>query len=82
MWRLGINPLLHLNDARAVIDLVGCVCGLLDDVADLPDEGALGDFAAVDEEFAIGVWLLGVDKLFDCYGAEGVVSELCMSVTI
>lgn len=71
-WRLGVEPLLDFNEAGAVVQLVGCVCGLLCKAADLADEGHLLDFGAVDGEFGVGVWLLGVDKLLDCDWAETV----------
>ena len=69
---VGVDPLFYLDGSRAVVELVGDVCGLGADVADLAEEGDLGDFDVVD--FEVGVWvrLGGVEDLFDGAGPEGV----------
>jgi hypothetical protein len=72
----GVNPLLDVDVAGAVVNLVGDVCCLGLDAADLTDEGYLGDGDAVDGEAGAGIGFFGFDELFDGYGAEGVVCEL------
>lgn len=54
-WRLGVEPLLDLDQAGAVVQLIGCVCGLLGESADLADEGYLLDLAAVDSKLGVGM---------------------------
>lgn len=73
--RVRVEPLLDLNQTRAVVELVRRVCGLGGQRADLPDEGDLGDLVAVELEFGVRVRLLGVDELFDGDGTEGVFAE-------
>jgi hypothetical protein len=68
---IDVSPLLDVDEAGAVVDLEGCVCGLGGDGVDLADEGELassghddeartqgtylGYFAAVDFELGVGV---------------------------
>ncbi|KAG7048330.1 replication factor a2 [Colletotrichum scovillei] len=68
---IRVDPLLDLDEPRAVVELEGDVCGLGRDLADLGDEGDLGDGGAVDLEVGARVGFLGVDDLLDCDGAEG-----------
>lgn len=70
-----VEPLLDLDEAAAVVELVRCVGGLRGQRADLPDEADLRDLVPVELEFGVGVRLLRVDELFDGYGAEGVFAE-------
>jgi hypothetical protein len=77
---VNVKPLLDVNDTRAVVDLVGDVCGLVGYGADLADEGYLGDFVAVELEFGVRVGReLGVYYLFDCYRAEAVF-PMCLDL--
>lgn len=69
---VGVDPLLYLDDSRAIVQFVGDVGGLRADVADLADEGDLGDFDVVELEFGVWVGLVGVEDLADCDGAESV----------
>lgn len=39
--RVAVDPLLHFNEACAVVEFVGYICGLGGDGADLADEGDL-----------------------------------------
>jgi len=73
---LGVDPLLDVDYARAVVDRVGDVCCLGLHAADLPDERYLRDGDAVDGEAGAGVGLVALDELLDGHGAEGVVCEL------
>ena len=74
-----VDPLLDLDLARAVIDLVRDVCGLRADVAHLADEGDAGDVGAVDLVVGFWVGLRGVQGLFDCDWAEGGVVEVALA---
>lgn len=69
---VGVDPLLDLDGAGAVVELVGHVRGLGGDVADLANEGDLRDLGAFDGEFGVGVRLGGGEDLEDGEGAEGV----------
>lgn len=60
-----VDPLLHFHRAGAVVELVGHVGGLRADVADLADEGQLGDFDVVDPEVGFRVGLGGEVELAD-----------------
>ena len=71
-WRLGIKPLLDFNEAGTVVELVGCICCLLCETADLTNEGYLLNLIAVNDEFGVRVGLVGVDELLDGYWAERV----------
>ena len=42
LFGVGVYPLLYFDYAGAVVDFVGCVCGLGGDGVDLADEGYLG----------------------------------------
>lgn len=68
---IRVDPFLDLDEPRAVVELEGDVCGLGRDLADLGDEGDLGDGGAVDLKVGARVCFLGVDDLLDCDGAEG-----------
>jgi hypothetical protein len=72
---VGVDPLLDVDDARAVVEPVGDVGGLRADLPYLPDDGDLCDRVAVDGEVGAGVGLLEVEELFDGYGAERLVCE-------
>lgn len=72
---VGVDPLLDVYDAGAVVEAVGYVGGLRVDLAHLADDGDLGDGVAVDGEVGAGVCFFEVDELLDCYGAEGLVGE-------
>lgn len=65
---LHVDPDLDLNGASAIIQLVGDICGLLADVADLTNKRDCGQFGAIDGEvFTVG--LIGFEKLLDSDGA-------------
>lgn len=65
-----VDPLLHFDGAGAVVELVGHVRGLGADVADLADEGQLGDFDVIDLEVGVRVGLVGEVELADGDGAD------------
>lgn len=67
-----VDPLLDLDGAGAVVELVGDVRGLRGDVADLRYESDGGDFGAVDAELALLVLGFGRVDLLDGYRAERV----------
>lgn len=70
---VGIDPLLDIDGARAVVDLVRNVGRLRVDGADLADDGHLRDGVAVDGEIRAGVRLFEIVQLFDGYGTERLV---------
>lgn len=76
--RARVDPLLDFDLAGAVVDLVGYVCGLGADVADLADEGYGGGVGAVDLVVCFRVGLRGVEGLFDCDWAESGVVEVAL----
>ena len=71
---VGVEPLLHLDDARAVVDPKRHVGRLRGDGAHHADKGHLGYLEAVDAEGGVWIGLLGVDQLLDGDGAEGGVA--------
>ena len=77
---VGVDELLDLELAGAVVDADGEVGGLRVEVADLADGGDLGDGGAVDLEVGAGVGLLGVEDLLDGYRPEGLVLEVLEGV--
>lgn len=62
-----IDPDLDLDGASAIVELVGNICGLLADVADLANERDGGQFGAVDGEI-LTVGLIGFEQLLDSDG--------------
>lgn len=68
--------MLDLDQASAVVQLVGCVCGLLGESADLTDKGYLVDLGAIDGEFGVCVGLLSIDELLDGDWTERVFAML------
>lgn len=80
--RARVDPLFDFDLAGAIIDLVGDVCGLRADVADLADEGDGGGVGAVDLVVCFRVWLRGVEGLLDCDGTKGGVVEVALSYII
>ncbi|KAL9043429.1 MAG: hypothetical protein Q9214_003386, partial [Letrouitia sp. 1 TL-2023] len=72
VWVLGahVDPLLYFDGAGAVVEFVGHVGGLRADVADLADEGQLGDFDVIDLEIGVRVGLRGEVELADGDGAD------------
>ncbi len=76
-----VYPLLHFDYAGAIIELVGYVCRLGADVADLADECDLGYFGAVDLEVCVWMGLLSVEDLFDRAGAEGIFAVAGLEFT-
>lgn len=73
---VGVDPLLDVDGARAVVEAVGYVGRLRVDLAHLADDGDLGDGVAVDGEVGARVCLLEVVELLDRHGAEGLVGEI------
>lgn len=65
------RPLLGLDLARAVVDLVRHVGALRADVAHLADEADAGGVGTVDLELGLRVGLRCLEGLLDCDGAEG-----------
>lgn len=78
---VGVDPLLDVDDAGAVVDPVRDVGGLRVHLPHLPDDGDLGDGVAVYDEVGAGVGLLQVEELLDGYGAEGLVCETLFVVS-
>jgi hypothetical protein len=77
----GVDPFLDFDFAGAVVDLVGYVCALAADVADLADEENVCYVCAVHLEGGFWEGLRGVEDLLDCYWSEGFVvpvSGLCV----
>lgn len=73
---VGVEPLLDLDDAGAVVEAVGDVGGLGADLADHADEGDLGDVGAVDPEAVLPVeGLLGVDDLLYRYRPQRIFAH-------
>lgn len=72
---VGVDPLLDVDGARAVVEAVGYVGRLRVHLAHLADDRDLGDGVAVDGEVGARVRLLEVDELLDRHGAEGLVGE-------
>ena len=52
---VGVGPLLYFDEAGAVVEFVGCVCGLGSDGLDLPDYGYGRYVDGVDYEGCFGV---------------------------
>ena len=69
---LAIDPLLHFDNARAVVHFVGDVGGLFRYTTDLTHKADLGDFVTINLEFGVWVWLVGVEGLLDSDWADGV----------
>ena len=68
---VGVDPALHLDGARAVVELVGRVGGLRDQAADLAHERHARDVDAGDAEVGVWVRVVGCEDLVDGAGAEG-----------
>jgi hypothetical protein len=71
---LRVNPFLDVDGARAVVEGVGNVGRLRVDLADLADDGELGERGAVDNGVLAGKGFRPVDQLLDGYGSEGFVA--------
>ncbi len=73
---LGIDPILDVNNARAVVDLV-CDVGCLGVYGShLSDDGNLADGVVVELEVGAWVGFLAVLDLLDGNGSKGVVGKL------
>lgn len=71
-----VDPLLDVDGARAVVDLVRDVGRLRLDRAHLAHDGHLGYGVAIDGGIHAGVGVFPVEELLDGYGAEGFVGVL------